>query len=165
MNLLSEQVKNILKKDNSYGNDITHFCEVLSFLPYFQDIKESDYIKFHDDHSFEYTPHFYSFIKALFDAKLVEDVDEMTDFLKTYNCQSAYKLWMKEMNAVLSNNELVEKTNLCFLKKAVFSMIRLERVLPGSWGIDVETGTWLVILQQFKRILPQIYKSEKKEMN
>ena len=81
----------------------------------------------------------------------------MTDFLKTYNCKSAYKLWMKEMNTVLSNNELVEKTNLCFLKKAVFSMVRLERVLPGSWGIDVETGTWLVVITSYSIHYTKLY--------
>ncbi len=165
MNTLSKQVKEILLRPNIYDNDITHFCEVLSFLPYFQDIKESDYIKFHDDHSFEYTPHFYSFIKTLFTAKLVEDVDEMTSFLKTYNCTAAYKTWMKEVNTILSNNELISKANLCFLKKAIFSMVRLERVLPGSWGIDVETGNWLAILNQLKKIMPEIYKPSRNVMN
>jgi hypothetical protein len=154
---LSKQVKNILEVTNNYENDITHYCEVLSYLPYFQDIKESDYIKYHEDHSFEYTPQFYAFIKSLFDAKLVEDVDNMTDFLKSYNCSSAYKTWMKEMNSILGNSEAMKTVNLCFIRKAVFSMVRLERVLPGSWGIDVETGNWLSVLLQLKRILPDIY--------
>ena len=165
MNQLSSQILELLKEQNKYDSEISGFCEVLSFLPYFQDIKESDYIIYHDDNTFEYTAEFYSFIKALFEAKLVEDVDEMTKFLDCYQCCSAYKYWMKELNVILSNDELIVKTNLSFIRKAFLSMIRLERVLPGSWGIDVETGNWVKLLQQLKRILPEIYRCEKKAMN
>jgi hypothetical protein len=165
MESLSQQVIKLLEEQNNYSGDISNYCSVLSFLPLFEDIKEEDYIVYHNDQSFEYTPQFYSFIKSLFDAGLVEDVEVMNDFLKSYSDCCAYKLWMKEMNCILSSNELLEKTNLCFIKKAVFSMIRLERVLPGSWGIDVETGNWLALLHQLKRILKEIYKTDKSKLN
>lgn len=165
MESLSQQVQILLQRQNNYGGDISNYCSVLSFIPMFEDIIEEDYIIYHNDNSFEYTAQFYSFIKSLFDAGLVEDVELMNDFLKSYDERCAYKLWMKEMNYILSNNELLEKSNLCFIKKAVFSMIRLERILPGSWGIDVETGNWLALLYQLKRILKEIYKTDKSKLN
>jgi len=162
---VSEQVKNILVKKNDYNKDIIHYCEVLSYLPYFQEITEDCYIKHHKDKTFEYTPQFYSFIKTLYDAGLVEDDGEMRIFLNSYKTECHYKSWLDDMNTILGDDELLKQTNLCFLRKALFSIIRLERELPGSWGIDVETGNWLAILLQLKRILPEIYKSEKKGMN
>jgi hypothetical protein len=165
MESLSKQVQILLQRQNNYEGDIGNYCSVLSFLPMFEDIKEEDYIIYHNDHSFEYTPQFYSFIKSLFDAGLVEDAEVMNEYLKSYNDCCAYKIWMKEMNYILSSSELLEKANLCFVKKAVFSMIRLERILPGSWGIDVETGNWLALLQQLKLILKDIYKTDKSKLN
>jgi hypothetical protein len=72
---------------------------------------------------------------------------------------------MKEMNSILGNSEAMKTVNLCFIRKAVFSMVRLERVLPRSWGIDVETGNWLSVLHQLKRILPDIYKPQNCVLN
>lgn len=152
MQTLTIQVKEILKKENQYFGDISEYCKVLSFLPWFESIKEENYIIYHNDNTFEYTSEFYSFIKSLFEASLVENVDEMTQFLQKINNHCAYKIWMREMNYVLANQELMAKTNLCFLKKAIFSLVRLENNLPGSWGVDVESGTWLAILKQLKRI-------------
>ena len=165
MNQLTEYMREILAVPKTYDNDIRLLCDVLSYIPYFEDANEVDYIKYHDDNSFEYTPQFYSFIKALFDSKIVEDVEDMTTFLKRYSSQNAYKIWMKEMNTVLSNDNLMSKVNLCFIRKAIFSMVRLEKVMPGSWGIDVETGNWLRLLQQIKVILPEVYKPNKQNMN
>lgn len=165
MESLNRQLRELLVKENIYTGNISNYCEVLSFLPIFKDVKESDYIIYHKDYSFEYTPQFYSFIKSLFDAGLVEDANIMSEFLKLYNSNDAYKLWMKEMNYILSNHELIKQANICFIKKATFSMIRLERILPGSWGIDVETGNWLALLQQLNRILVEIYRPSKSNMN
>ena len=161
----SEQLLEILKSPNKYPYDINLYCEVLAFIPYFQDLKENEYIIYHNNKTFEYSAHFYSFIKALHDSHLVEDINEMTEFLKLYHSESAYKIWMKEMNLILSDEELLMKTNISFLKKAVLSMIRLEKVCPGSWGIDVETRNWLNILLQLKRIFPEIYRTEKNIFN
>lgn len=165
MEFPGQQIEYICNQPNLYDYDINLYCSVLSYIPYFQDIKESDYIKHHDDHSFEYSPQFYAFIRALYDAKLVEDENNMALFLDSYNNHCAYSKWMKEMNTVLEDEDLLVKTNLSFLKKAIFSIVRLERVCPGSWGIDVESGNWLIILLQLQRILPNIYKENKSEMN
>jgi hypothetical protein len=155
MKTLTSHLKEILTKNNEYSADISKYCHVLSFLPIFENIKEEDYIVYHDDHSFEYTNLVYDFIKSLFEADLVEDVNEMTDFLKKFNSSCAYKIWMREMNYVLTNQELMRNTNLCFLKKTIFSLLRLENNMPGSWGIDFESGNWLAIVKQLKRIYSQ----------
>jgi len=165
MDSLSRPISKLFEEENKYDYDITLYCEILSYLPFFEDIVEKDYIRYHDDHTFEYTAQFYSFIKALFDSKLVEEVDVMTEFLEKYNSSSAYKMWIKDMNAVLSNDKYMSTSNLSFIRKAVFSMIKLEKVMPGSWGIDVETGNWLKILKQLQSILPQIYQCRKENMN
>jgi len=165
MEPISKQVKNILKENNTYEYDISSYCEAISYIPYFQEIEESDYIIYHEDRSFEYTAQFYSFVKSLFDAKLVEDVEVMKSFLTTYNSESPYKLWLKDMNLVLEDEDLLKQTNISFLKKTILSVIRLEYVLPGSWGIDVEAGNWLKILEQLKNILPQITNSKKENIH
>lgn len=165
MDNLSRPIQVLLEETNTYNHNIGLYCELLSYIPYFEDICEKDYIKYHDDHSFEYTPEFYSFIKSLFDSKMVEDVDLMTDFLKLYNSPSAYKMWIKDMNNVLSNDVILLKTNISFIRKAFFSMIKLEKVMPGSWGIDVETGNWLKLLKRLQKILPEVYRCDKETMN
>ncbi|MDD4150743.1 MAG: DUF6508 domain-containing protein [Bacteroidales bacterium] len=166
MDSLSKPVIELLQEPNDYEHDIKLYCEILSFLPFFEDAVESDYITYHNNkHSFEYTPQFYSFIKALFDSKMVEDHEVMTEFLKKYNSKSAYSKWVKDMNIVLSNTELSEKINLAFIRKAFFTIIKLEKFMPGSWGIDVETGNWLNLLKLLRNIMPQIYKCNKSTMN
>ncbi|HOK38968.1 MAG TPA: hypothetical protein PLC87_09910 [Bacteroidales bacterium] len=163
--VLSKQIKKLLSEDNKYDFPIEYFCNLLSYIDFLEKAKEEDYIIYHDNHTFEYTPKFYSFIKALFDSRLVEDVDIMTEFLKTYECKCAYQVWIKEMNEILSNDELFNKMNISFVRKAFFTLIRMENVLPGSWGIDVETGNWLKLLRLLKQIFPEIYRCEKKIMN
>ncbi|MDD3741302.1 MAG: DUF6508 domain-containing protein [Bacteroidales bacterium] len=165
MILLGKHIESILSESNEYNCDINLYCAVLSYIPFFNDIKESDYIKYHNDNSFEYTPQLYAFIKALYDAKLVEDEENMALFLKSYNSQCAYNKWIKDMNMILENEEFIIKTNLSFLKKAIFSLIRLEKACPGSWGIDAESGNWLLILNQLKRILTEVYKENKSSAN
>lgn len=165
MDKLSRPIQELFQEKNTYDNHIGLYCELLSYIPYFEDICEKDYIKYHDDHSFEYTPEFYSFIKALFDSKMVEQVDTMTDFLNKYNSSSAYKVWIKEMNLILSNDTLISNANLSFIRKAFFSMIKLEKVMPGSWGIDVETGNWFKLLKRLQKILPEVYRCDKETMN
>jgi hypothetical protein len=161
----SKQIENILSESNEYEGDMNLFCAVLSYIPYFKDITEDDYIKYHNDNSFEYSPQLYSFIKALYDAKLVEDEENMALFLKSYNSKCGYNKWIKDMNLVLENEELMSRANISLLKKVMFSLIRLERVCPGSWGIDVESGNWLKILNQLKIILSEIYKENKSNAN
>ncbi len=165
MDSLSGPIKIILKEKNTFEHSISFYCQVLSFLPYFEDISERDYIKYHNDHTFEYTPQFYSFIKSLFDSKIVADEEEMSGFLKLYASNSAYKYWIRDMNKILNDDKYLENINLSFIRKAFFSMIKFEELMPGSWGIDVETGNWFKILKQMKRIFPQIYKCEKDDMN
>jgi len=165
MNFPGNEIENIFSQPNEYNNDISSFCSVLSYIPYFEEIKESDYIKYHEDQTFEYTPEFHSYIRALYDAKLVEEDDEMVLFLKSYNSNCAYNKWIKDMNLVLGNEELLKISNLSFLKKAVFSFVRFERVCPGSWGIDVESGNWLLLLRQFERIYCDIHKNYKSKEN
>ena len=89
----------------------------------------------------------------------------MTNFLLQYDSPTAFKLWIKDMNSVLSNNTVFETVNICFIKKAFFTMIKLEKIMPGSWGIDVETGNWLKLLRRLHNILPEIYKCEKSTLN
>lgn len=161
----SKPIKNMLSEPNKYDHDIKLYCELLSFLPYLEEATEDDYIVYHNDNTFEYTAQFYSFIRALFDSKMVEDPKQMTDFLLQYQSQSAYSLWIKDMNAVLGDSELSNHINISFIKKALFTMIKLEKIMPGSWGIDVETGNWLKLLKALQRILPQVYKCDKREMN
>ncbi|MDD2635694.1 MAG: hypothetical protein PHW82_09375 [Bacteroidales bacterium] len=165
MESLSEPVIELLNEPNIYEHDIKLYCEVLSFLPYFENAVETDYIIYHNNHTFEYTPHFYSFIKSLFDSKMVEDHEVMTGFLKKYNSKNAYSQWVKDMNYVLSNAELLQKINLPFIRKAFFTMVKLEKIMPGSWGIDVETGNWLNLLKIVQNIMPQIYRCDKSTMN
>lgn len=155
MNKLSKQVKDILKCKNVYDCDVALYHEVISYIPYFQNIKEEDYITYNNN-KFEYTPNFKSFIDSLFNARLVEDIDEMKTFLSKYKSEFPYKLWMKDMNIILEDEDLFDKVNLSFLKKTLLSIIRLENILPGSWGIDVEAGNWLKILLQLKKILPNL---------
>ncbi len=155
MRTLTLQLKEILAQENYYSDDISKYCYVLSFLPKFENIKEEDYIIYYDNHSFEYTALVYDFINSLFEASLVEDVDKMLEFLQKFPAPCAYKIWMREMNYVLANQELMQNTNLCFLKKAIFSLVRLENNMPGSWGIDFELGNWVSILKQLKRIYSQ----------
>jgi hypothetical protein len=69
------------------------------------------------------------------------------------------------MNAVLGDSELSNQINISFIRKALFTMVKLEKIMPGSWGIDVETGNWLKLLKALQRILPQVYKCDKREMN
>jgi vesicle coat complex subunit len=165
MDSLSRAMKILLNEPNKYEHDISLYCEILSYLPFFEDATETDYIVYHDDHSFEYTPQLYSFIKALFDSKMVEDVSIMTDFLKQYKSQNAYKLWIKDMNAILSNEKYQNSINLSFIRKTIFSMIKLEKIMPGSWGIDVETGNWLKLLRRLNVILPEVYQCRKQDLN
>lgn len=165
MHEISEPILKLLKEPNEYDSSIELYCNVISYLQFLESADENDYIIYHCNNTFEYTPQFYSFIKALFDAKLVEDVDKMTEFLKSYNSENAYQKWIREMNVVLSNDDLLSIINLSFIKKAFFTLIRLERILPGSWGIDVETGNWQKLLKQLSRIFTEIYRKEKEIMN
>lgn len=162
MQSLSVHVRQILSLENEYNCDISKYCEVLSYSPYFKEINEKDYIKHHNDRSFEYTPEFNSFIKALYDAELVEDEQVMIEFIDKYNACCSYKTWMKEVNLFLNNSDLLKKANISLLKKIIFSMIRLERIIPGSWGIDVEAGNWQSVLRRLKEIYPLIYKPSKR---
>lgn len=163
--VLSKQIKKLLNEVNKYDFPIEYFCNLLSYIDFLEKAKEEDYIIYHDDHTFEYTPKFYSFIKALFDSRLVEDVSNMTEFLKSYECKCAYQAWIMEMNEILSNEDLIKQMNISFVRKAFFTLIRMENILPGSWGIDVETGNWLKLLRLLKQIFPEVYRCDKKIMN
>ncbi len=165
MRKLSKQVRDVLKEGNDYHNNMSLYRDVISYIPYFKNIKEEDYIIYHGDNTFEYTPQFYSFIKSLFDAGLVESVGNMEDFLTSYNSKSAYKLWMRDLNIVLDDKNILADANISVLKKIIFSLLRLESVLQGSWGIDAESGNWLKILMQLCRILPADLNSEDEMLN
>lgn len=165
MKFPGQEIKNVFAQTNEYTHDISSYCALLSYIPYFERIKEADYVKYHEDHSFEYTAEFYSFIKALYDAKLVEKDDDMALFLRSYNSNCAYNKWIKDMHFILENEELLNKSNLSFLRKAVFTFVRFERVCPGSWGIDAESGNWLLLLKQFERIYYEINNNSITQVN
>ena len=63
---MKEQEKHIdLKMEN--------IPKVLQYIDFLSNIEEDDYIRYDEEHEFEYTPQFYGFIQALFDAGLVEN--------------------------------------------------------------------------------------------
>lgn len=129
--------------------------EVLKYIDFFKDIKEEDYIRYGDDHGFEYTPQFYGFIQALFDAGLVENYEKLIEFVAMGSesdiekCE-LFSQWMKEMNKKISRPCEMRDTDIHFLRRAFLTVIRMEKIFPGSWGIDVETGTWIRLLKQLK---------------
>lgn len=130
--------------------------KVLNYIPFFTNVCEKDYIIYHEDHSFEYTPAIYQFIEALFEAKLVEDYEQMKSFLENYDCSvhecNSYNNWMRDMNRTLCRSDLLRNADINFIKKAFLTLIRLEKVIPGSWGIDIEVGTWLKLLRRLQDI-------------
>jgi hypothetical protein len=130
--------------------------KVLNYIPFFSNISEDDYIIYNDDHSFEYTPAIYEFIKALFDANLVEDFEKMQGFIENYDCKvdscNNYNNWMRDMNRIICRSDLLNEADITFIRKAFLTLIRLEKVIPGSWGIDIEVGTWLKLLRRLKGI-------------
>ncbi len=153
-----EPIISELKKPNTYNKDISYYNSVICHLSYFENISENDYITYHVNNRFEYKPVVYSFINSLYKADLVASNNEMKEFLNKYNCRAdekytCYNIWVKEMNIIISDDELIEKTNLSFLRKAIATLISLEKIMPGSWGIDIENGNWLRILNQLKNIL------------
>ncbi len=165
MDKLSMPIQFLLKEKNEYLYDIHLYCDTLSFLPFLENAIETDYIIYHEDQTFEYTPHFYSFINTLLDSKIIEDANSMEDFLEMYNSKNAYRLWIKDMNTILNNDDYMLMTNLSFIRKALYSMIKLENIIEGSWGIDVETGNWCKILKRLKTILPEVYRCQKENMH
>ncbi len=157
-----QQIKKVLKECNKYDTDLSFYNSVICYISFFENITENDYIIYKDGNRFEYTPQFYSFIQGLYKANLVADKDEMKNFLATFNCianekLSCYMIWVREMNKILADEKQIKQTNLSFLRKALATMLNLEKIFPGSWGIDVENGNWLRILKQLKEIYPQIY--------
>jgi hypothetical protein len=56
------------------------------------------------------------------------------------------------MNRTLCRSDLLRNADINFIKKAFLTLIRLEKVIPGSWGIDIEVGTWLKLLRRLQDI-------------
>ncbi len=153
-----EPIISELKQPNTYNKDISYYNSVICHISYFENISENDYKTSNANNRFEYKPIVYSFINSLYQADLVASNLEMKDFLNKYGCRadkkySCYNLWVKEMNIIISDEEFIEKTNLSFLRKAIATLINLEKIMPGSWGIDIENGNWLRILYRLKNIL------------
>ena len=150
-------IKRILNEPDTYSKDISLLKTVICYKSFFQDIQEKDYLLCCKEGKFQYTPIFYSFVQQLFKADLVASDSEMQDFLAQLNCyndqnSSCYKVWVKYMNNILADKDLIKETNLCFLKKSLATIISLEKIIPGSWGIDAENGNWLRIIIQIERI-------------
>ncbi len=131
--------------------------KLLRYIDFFTNINERDYIRYNEDHTFDYTPQFYSFIQQLYESNLVEDYEQLIDSM-TYEgagdqerCE-AFSHWMKELNRTLGRPCEMRHTDIQFLRKAFLTILRMEKVFPGSWGIDVETGTWLKLLKRFKQL-------------
>ncbi|MFO7880727.1 MAG: DUF6508 domain-containing protein [Bacteroidota bacterium] len=131
--------------------------KLLGYLDFFKSMKEEDYIRYDADHNFEYTPWFYQFIQQLFESNMVEDYEQLVDNItvegadEQQRCE-AFSNWMKELNKTLSRPCEMRNTDINFLRKAFLTVIRMEKIFPGSWGIDVETGTWLKLLKRFKEL-------------
>lgn len=145
------------KTESSYTNSSnTKVQKVLNYIPFFTNISEKDYIVYNDDNTFEYTPAIYEFIKALFDADLVEDYEKMQAFLENYDCKvhdcNNYNNWMRDMNRTICRSDLLKEADITFIRKAFLTLIRLEKVIPGSWGIDIEVGTWLKLIRRLKEM-------------
>lgn len=159
----------LLNEENIYEKDFSYYNSVICYISYLKKITETDYIIYHDNRKFEYTPQFYSFIQVLYKADLVATHEQVQEFLKTYDCIktekcSCFNLWVKDMNKIISSDDLIQLTNLSFIRIALATMLSLEKMLPGSWGIDIENGNWLRILQQLKNIYFQIYKPAKNDI-
>lgn len=167
MKEITEPIKSLLKEKNTYNNDVSYFSSAVCHISFFEDISEDDYITYHPNNRFEYKPVVYSFINSLYKADLVASGNEMKEFLNKYNCLaneqfSCYNLWVKEMNIIISDEDHIKKTNLSFLRKAIATLISLEKIMPGSWGIDIENGNWYRILNQLKNIFEkELYCSNK----
>ncbi len=131
--------------------------ELFKFIDYFIDISEDDYISYNGEHEFEYTDTFLSFIQMLFDVDMVDDYEHLigvitNSSINKYERCELFSHWIKEMNRVLSRPCEMKKTDKDFLKRSFFTVIKLEDIFPGSWGIDVETGTWLKLLKRTKEL-------------
>ncbi|MFO7789325.1 MAG: DUF6508 domain-containing protein [Bacteroidales bacterium] len=131
--------------------------KLLDYIDFFTNIREDDYIWYADDHCFSYSPKFKSFIQQLYDSNMVESHDHLIDSItengddEHERCE-AFSNWMREMNRVLSRPCELREANISFLRKAFFTLIRMEKIFPGSWSVDVESGTWLKLLKQFKKL-------------
>lgn len=162
MKEIKTPIYNLMNQPNQYKSDISKYNSVICYISFFEKATEDDYVIYHKNNRFEYTPEFYSFIQSLYNADLVASDSEMKSFLKSLNCiatekSSCYNIWIKDMNKIINDDSLLTKTNICFLRLAIATMIRLETLIPGSWGMDIENGTWLRILKQLKAIYPDIY--------
>ncbi len=131
--------------------------ELFKFIDYLTDIAEDDYIRYNGEHEFEYTDTFLGLIQMLFDTDMVDNYEHLIGVI-TNNSKDKYERcdlfsnWIKEMNRVLSRPCEMKKTDKDFLKQSFFTVIKLEDIFPGSWGIDVETGTWLKLLKRTKEL-------------
>lgn len=131
--------------------------EVLDYITYFCNIKEADYITYAGDNTFEYSTELKSFINSLYQANLVEDEEAMQHYLDEESrgnpdkCRN-FNEWIRIMNQTISRPDLLRKTDILFLRRAFLTLIRMEDFFPGSWGIDVEVGTWLKLLRRLKAL-------------
>jgi hypothetical protein len=166
MNYIFKPISRLLEKPNFYNKDISYYNSVICYISFFEGIKEEDYINYKNDRTFTYTPQFFSFLQALHEADLVETREGMKTFLATFNCfidekSSCYKAWVKQMNNIISDEKQMNKANISFVKKAFATMISLEKIIPGSLGIDIENGNILKLLNRLKDIYPEISTNSK----
>jgi hypothetical protein len=139
------------------SNEHKNLNEIFDYIDFMTNIKEEDYILYDEHHEFKYTPKFLEFINTLYATGLVEDYESLIDFVtmgmddENLRCEM-FSNWMKEMNRVLSRPCELRKTDIHFVKRAFLTLIRMEKIFPGSWGIDVETGTWLKLLRRVKEL-------------
>jgi hypothetical protein len=147
---------------NYRGNTIVNglgfnMKEIINSIDYFTNISEDDYISYDSEHSFAYTSSFLDFIVKLQCSGLVGDDTCITDYelLKSpenvEHCEM-FSLWVQEMNKTLSRPCEMRNADIDFIRRAFLTVIKMEKIFPGSWGIDVETGTWLKLLRRVKEL-------------
>lgn len=169
MNTVSKPIQTILNEPNTYDEDISYLNSVLCYIDFFENIEEEDYLIHNGKNRIEYSPQLYSFIHSLHKANLVASDDELDNFLERFDCLSTEKcscfnLWIKDMNKIITDEAIIKRTNIKFLRITISTLLKLEKFFPGSWGIDIENGNWLRILNQLKRIYPSVYKPSKSNL-
>jgi hypothetical protein len=151
--------KKIVEKQNQHNNTpvIKNPEKLIDYIAFFINIKEEDYITYVDDHCFEYTKQFNDFIQQLHDSNMVDSYEHLIHSITDHpgdeqsRCE-AFSGWMQELNRTISRPCDLREADVCFLRKAFLTLVRMEKIFPGSYAIDVETGTWLKLLKQFRNL-------------
>lgn len=152
-----KEINSVNKQEKHIDLKLENIPQTLAYIDFLKDINEEDYIRYDNEREFEYTPQFYAFIQALFDSGLVENYEKLIEFValgsenEHERCE-LFSKWMKTMNQTISRPCEMRNTDIQFIRRSFLTIIRMEKIFPGSWGIDVETGTWIKLLQRVKTL-------------